>query len=105
MMNAWDDPSFEFDLSWLTYLSQPLASRIVPPEDTCVERMENGGLLFIATKEPFDVQNPIHMAAAVRIRDALGPINDLARHEREKRESAAVRQVAESMGLVRARRR
>ena len=64
-----------FDLAWITYLSAPLASRIVPPKDALVERTKDGGLLLIAAEETFDASNPMHMAAAQSIAVALEPIN------------------------------
>ncbi len=81
----WDDPPFNFDLNWMVYLSAPLASRIVPPKDVLLERMDGGGLLMIAAEETFDTTNRQHLLAARLIRDALAPLNDLEQHERDKR--------------------
>jgi hypothetical protein len=64
-----------FDLTWMTYLSAPFASRIVPPKDTLVERTKDGGLLLIAAEETFDASNPNHMAAAQSIAVGLEPLN------------------------------
>jgi hypothetical protein len=79
----WNKPySLRFDLSWMTYLSAPLAHQIVPPTDILIERIDDGGLLLIATEETFDVADSQHMAAARRIRDALAPLNaEAARQE------------------------
>jgi hypothetical protein len=85
LMKHWNKPSsFCLDLSWMTFLSAPLARQITPPSDVPVERSDDGGLLLIAAEETFDVSNPQHMAAARTIRDALAPLNEEA-----ERQSAA----------------
>ncbi len=88
LSREWDYPAFNFDLAWMTYLSAPLAAQIKPPAEVVVEKTPDGGLLLIAAKETFDTNNPKHMAAAYRIRDAMAPLNDLEEHERLKQEKA-----------------
>jgi hypothetical protein len=76
LQDHWPKAYFQkFDLSWMTYLSAPLARRIVPPKDALVEQTKDGGLLMIAAEETFDASNPMHMAAAQSIAVALEPIN------------------------------
>ncbi|HTW36573.1 MAG TPA: Imm52 family immunity protein [Rhizomicrobium sp.] len=72
----WNKPQkFFLDLAWMTYLSPTLAAQFTPPAGVPVERMDNGGLLLIATEETFDVSNVGHMAAAESITDELALIN------------------------------
>ncbi len=71
VMSDWRKRTYRFDLSWMTYLSAPLAAQITPPAGVVTERFENGGLLLIAAEETFDVDNIQHMDAARAIRDAL----------------------------------
>lgn len=59
---------------WMTYLSAPLAERIVPPALVASERTPDGGLLMLATRQQFDVTLPPHVAATDAIQAALRPI-------------------------------
>lgn len=76
--------SRRYDLSWMVYLSAPLASRIKPPSDVCVEQMPDGGLLIVAAEETFNVDNPKHMAAARSIVASLEPFN-AEQHEEDRK--------------------
>jgi Immunity protein 52 len=62
-------------LSWMVYLSAPLARRISIPTDVTVERTPDGGILMIAAEETFDVKKPHHVARARSILSALSPLN------------------------------
>jgi len=73
----WLQPRRRFELSWMTYLSAPLAAKIVPPKSVLTEHVPGGGLLLIAAEETFDTANPRHMEGARAIREALAPLNDL----------------------------
>lgn len=60
---------------WITYLSAPYANRIAtPPPTAAVEPVAGGGLVIVATPEPFTVANPAHVAALDAIQQALAPI-------------------------------
>jgi hypothetical protein len=48
-------------MSWLSYLSAPLAAGLEPPADILSERTPDGGLLMIAAEERLDPANPDHM--------------------------------------------
>lgn len=98
LRRRWDLPPFRFDLSWMTYLGLPLAAQIAPPKDVLVERMQDGCVL-IAAEEMFDVSNPKHMAAAHAIREALGPINDLAEHAQAKQRSDDLERQIKALGM------
>jgi Immunity protein 52 len=63
------------DLAWMTYVCPEMARKVAPPHDVLVERLDNGGLLMIATEEKFDVANPEHLAAAQSIVDSLAWVN------------------------------
>lgn len=58
----------------LTYLGAPWRREIEPPAGAVVEETPDGGLLMIATLEPFDPQNPAHAAAAYAIHMSLAPL-------------------------------
>jgi len=64
-----------FNLSWMVYLSAPLARRITVPSDVIVEQLADGGLIMIAAEETFDAANPKHLARARSILNALEPLN------------------------------
>jgi hypothetical protein len=66
---------FSFRPAWMRYLCPELARRAMPPPSALVEHLPNGGLLLLATKETFDVDNPRHVAAAEEIAAALGNLN------------------------------
>jgi Immunity protein 52 len=77
LMKLWNKPyRFHLELSWMTYLSEPQACRIVLPSNVLIERTDDGGVLMIAAEETFDVSNPKHVAAARSMRDAFAPLND-----------------------------
>ncbi|HYM32226.1 MAG TPA: Imm52 family immunity protein [Candidatus Cybelea sp.] len=59
---------------WMTYLSESLAKKVTPPPSAIVERTPDGGMLLIATREPFDDEDPAHLAAADAIQAALKPV-------------------------------
>src|SRR3974390_1862339 len=81
----WRRPEPRFlDLSWMTYLSAPLARQIAIPPDIVTERLENGGLLMIAAQQTFDVNNPEHMQGARSILQAMAPLNDAADKKRRQ---------------------
>ena len=81
LVRLWERPILAFcDLSWMVYLSAPLAARIVIPTDVVIERTDDGGVLMIAAEDTFDTANPSHVAAARSIVAALEPLNaELAR--------------------------
>jgi len=58
----------------MTYLSLRYALRITPPAAALVERTPGGGLLMLATEEPFTVKNPEHVAVADAIQACLAPL-------------------------------
>jgi len=59
---------------WITYLSPGYASRISPPRNVKAEKTPNGGLLILATEEPFNAGNPAHVAAVDAVQACLKPI-------------------------------
>jgi hypothetical protein len=74
-----------FHQTWIQYLCPRLAFLItLPPAPVIVEHLPNGGLLMSATRETFDVGNPVHMAAARQIGAAIAPLNDLPWAERAR---------------------
>ncbi len=88
LVRLWGDAILPFcDLSWMVYLSAPLATRIVIPTDVVIERTDDGGLLMIAAEETFDAANPSHVAAARSIVAALEPLNAELTKERAKFET------------------
>jgi immunity protein 52 of polymorphic toxin system len=62
---------------WITYLSAAWAAKITPPKSAIVERAPDGGVLMIAARETFRVDNPQHVAVAREIDAALAPLNAL----------------------------
>ena len=44
------------------------------PSTAIVEDTPDGGLLLVATREPFDATNPAHLAAAFAIHQSLAPL-------------------------------
>jgi hypothetical protein len=61
---------------WMVYLDQARAARVGNVEDVRVEKLANGGALFTtATDAIFDHEKAHHMAAAIRLQAALGPLN------------------------------
>jgi Immunity protein 52 len=73
---------------WITYLAPHYTSRIAPPTEVISERVPGGGLLLLASEEPFTVQNPAHVAAADAIQRVLAPVQqslaDLSRTSTER---------------------
>jgi hypothetical protein len=63
-----------FRSGWMTYLPLRLALRVSPPPSAIVERTPGGGLLMLATEEPFTVENPDHVAVADAIQACLAPL-------------------------------
>jgi Immunity protein 52 len=59
---------------WITYLGPHYSSRISPPVSVIAERAPGGGLLLLASEEPFTVQNPAHVAAADAIQRVLASV-------------------------------
>lgn len=60
---------------WITYLSAPYAGRITPlPAAARSEPVAGGGLVIVATPDPFTVANPAHVAALDALQQALAPI-------------------------------
>jgi hypothetical protein len=70
-------PRPTFQLAWVTYISPRFAPLIDPPRGPFVEYTPAGAIVMTATRDRFDVANPLHMAAARRIEAALKPINAL----------------------------
>jgi hypothetical protein len=70
-------PGPPFRSGWMAYLSAPYAQRISPPPEAIVEPVPGGGLLLLSTREPFDAENPAHVAAADAIQLALEPIQGM----------------------------
>jgi hypothetical protein len=66
-----------FSLAWMTYISQRFAPMITPPPTAISERLPNGALVMIATKERFETEDPAHLAVARDIEAALAPVNAL----------------------------
>ena len=67
----------EFYMGWMTYLSARFAPMVTPPLSATAQRLPDGALLMIATKERFDTNNPTHLAAARDIAAAIAPVNAL----------------------------
>jgi Immunity protein 52 len=64
-----------FRSGWMTYLAPQYASRIMPPTTAIVEPVPGSGLLLLATKERFSMDNPAHLAVADAIQAALAPLH------------------------------
>jgi hypothetical protein len=54
-------PASLFHISWLAYLSAPLAAGLKLPGEILTERTPDGGLLMIAAEERLDPTNPEHL--------------------------------------------
>lgn len=67
-------PMPPFRSGWMTYLAAPYARRIIPPPSAITEPVAGGGILMLATNEPFDVGNPQHVAVADAIQASLEPL-------------------------------
>ncbi|MGH9552599.1 MAG: Imm52 family immunity protein [Terriglobales bacterium] len=59
---------------WITYLCPRHAQRISPPQSIISRPAPDGGLLLIATEEPFDRENQAHTSSADAIEAALRPV-------------------------------
>jgi hypothetical protein len=59
---------------WMTYLSAPYARKVMPPLSAITEPVAGGGILMLATKEPFMLDNPQHVAVADAIQACLEPL-------------------------------
>ncbi len=70
-------PRPTFQLAWVTYISPRFAPLIDPPRGPFVEYTPAGAIVMTATRDRFDVANPLHMAAARRVEAALAPIHAL----------------------------
>jgi len=70
--DPWPDRG-PFNPAWMLYLSAPHAAQITPPSDLICEQMGDG-LLMIATEQPFDLNNPEHIAAGRAISAATRPL-------------------------------
>jgi len=68
-----------FRSGWMTYLAPQYASRITPPPAAIVEPVPNGGILLLATKERFSMDNPAHLAVADAIQATLEPLQEIVR--------------------------
>lgn len=65
-----------FRSGWMTYLAPQYAGLIQPPAAAIVESIPGGGLLLLATKERFSMDNPAHLAVADAIQAALDPLQE-----------------------------
>jgi hypothetical protein len=61
---------------WMTYLSAPYASQVKLPSGVIHEAVPGGGLIMLATDEPFTSNSPTHLAGAAAIARALVPLNE-----------------------------
>jgi hypothetical protein len=64
---------------WLTYLTSPYSIVTTPPDEIKTERFANGGMLATLCDEPFDVDNPRHLALAREMHEALAPAQKILR--------------------------
>lgn len=72
-------PNPPFRGAWIVALPSHLADMTTLPTTTYNERRPNGWLVMSATKEPFDIDNPEHIACARAIGDAIAPLNEIIR--------------------------
>jgi hypothetical protein len=54
-------PYTAYQMPWIAYLDADLAKGLAVPADVKTERLADGGVLMIATEEPFDPSNVQHM--------------------------------------------
>jgi len=60
---------------WMNFLAPELISRLGDlPTSLETEHLSNGGLLLIATRDWFDLNNPDHLAAALALEKVLEPV-------------------------------
>jgi hypothetical protein len=67
-------PPPPFRSGWMTYLSAPYARKVTPPPLAITEPVAGGGILLLATSEPFTTDNPQHVAVADAIQVCLEPL-------------------------------
>jgi len=72
-----------FRAGWMSYVGPRYAPHVVPPPELISERVAGGGLLMLATREPFDISNPAHKIAADAIQRALEAIQLMVPQSRE----------------------
>ncbi len=73
-----------FRSGWMTYFSAPYAKKITAPLSAIVESTKGGGILILATNEPFTTSDPKHVAVADAIQACLEPFQSDPRLLREK---------------------
>lgn len=62
---------------WMVYLDRVRAARVREVQDIRVDKLPNGGALFTSTSDAiFDVGKANHWAGALRLHEALSPLND-----------------------------
>jgi hypothetical protein len=64
-------PSSRFHLSWLGYLSAPLASGLDLPSDLLTERTPDGGVLMIAAEHRLDPRDPDDLRRSRAVTEAM----------------------------------
>lgn len=67
-------PMPAFRSGWMTYLSASYARKVVPPPLAITETVAAGGILMLATNDPFAIDNPEHVAVADAIQACLAPL-------------------------------
>jgi hypothetical protein len=68
-----------FFSGWMTYLSASYARKITPSAAAVTEPVAGGGVLMLATNEPFSLDNPQHVAVADAIQASLEPLQSTPR--------------------------
>lgn len=71
-----------FRSGWMTYLSAPYARKVTAPPSAITETVTGGGILMLATEEPFSASNAEHVAVADAIQACLEPLQTDPLHER-----------------------
>jgi Immunity protein 52 len=64
-------PFPRFSSGWVSYLAAPYARKVLPPPKAIVEPVAGGGILMLATNEPFSIDQPEHVFAADAIQESL----------------------------------
>jgi hypothetical protein len=72
-----------FRTGWMSYVGPRYAPHVTPPPQVISELVAGGGLLMLATREPFDISNPAHDALADAIQRALEPIQSMVPQSHE----------------------
>lgn len=72
----WTEPG-RCRMGSIVYLGPAGASLVTPPPAVVVEHRPDGGLVLAATRDRFDLDNPVHIANARAIHAALAPYNAL----------------------------